>query len=321
MIAIISGTDDVHASHVISELRQLGTDATILDTASVPAHGTLTSWHSNDEAWRATWSTTEAGIPAVDLTELRAVWWRRPQPHTLHEEVSDPTDRAFAYGEVDSAVRGLWSCTDATWVNDPDRDQAASRKLWQLKVAAQLGLRIPRTCATTDPRAARAFVDAEESGAIYKPFGGSEQAWAETRLVEPRDLEMLDQVRAAPVIFQELIPGGIDIRVTIVGREVYAAQIRAIDTSYEFDFRIDCGNAPITPEVLPDALVDRLHALMDRLGLLYGAVDLRRAPNGDFVFLEINPAGQWLFVEVVTGQPISRAMARLLHQLDSSQQA
>lgn len=318
MIAIISSTDDVHANHVISELRRIGTDATIVDTASVPAHGTLTSWHSNDETWRATWSTSEAGIPDIDLTELRAVWWRRPQPHTLHEEVRDPTDRAFAYGEVDSAVRGLWSCTDATWVNDPDRDLAASRKLWQLKVAAQLGFRIPRTCATTDPRAARDFVDAEKGGAIFKPFGGSEDAWAETRLVQPQDLENLEHLRTAPVIFQELIPGGIDIRVTIVGREVYAAQIRAIDTSYEFDFRIDCANAPITAQVLPDALVDRLHRLMDRFGLLYGAIDLRLAPNGDYVFLEINPAGQWLFVEVATGQPVARSMARLLHDLDSA---
>ncbi|HET8987539.1 MAG TPA: hypothetical protein VFN43_03420 [Humibacillus sp.] len=315
MIGIIASTDDVHASHVLSELRRLGTDAIVLDTGAVPAGGTITSWHTNGDPWRATWSCAGASI---DLTQLRAVWWRRPQPHVLHDELHGSTDRQFAYSEVDAAVRGLWACTDATWVNDPERDLAASRKLWQLKVAAGLGLRIPRTCATTNPLDARAFLRSEVDGAIYKPFGGSEDAWAETRLVEQADIDTLEQVRFAPVIFQELIPGGIDIRVTVVGREVHAAEIRAVDTAYEFDFRMDCGNAPIHAHELPPGLVTALHRLMDHFGLLYGAIDLRLAPDGDYVFLEINPAGQWLFVELATGQPISAAMAVQLHRLDVS---
>ena len=313
MIGIFPSTDDVHASHVLTELRRLGSDATILDTASLPAGGSVTSWHASDDPWQATWT---AGGTTTDLTDLHAVWWRRPQAHVLHDALRGATDRQFAYGEVDAAVRGLWSCTDATWVNDPERDLAASRKLWQLKVAAGLGLRIPRTCATTNPSDAQAFLEAERGGAIYKPFGGSEEAWAETRLVERADVDNLEHVRFAPVIFQELIPGGIDIRVTVVGREVHAAQIRAIDTAYEFDFRMDCGNAPIHAHELPARLVERLHRLMDRFGLLYGAIDLRLAPDGDYVFLEVNPAGQWLFVELATGQPISAAMARQLLRLD-----
>ena len=217
---------------------------------------------------------------------------------------------------MDAAFRGLWSCTDATWVNDPDRDLAASRKLWQLKVAAALGLRIPRTCATTDPDEARAFLAAEGGGAIFKPFGGMEEAWAETRLVEAPDLATLDQVRAAPVIFQELIPGGVDVRVTIVGPDVHAAEIRAGESSYPYDFRMDTDNAPILAHALPDAVVAHLRALMQHFGLLYGALDLRLAPDGSYVFLEVNPAGQWLFVELATGQPITASVARLLHDLD-----
>jgi hypothetical protein len=320
LIGIISSFSDLHASTVLGHLGELGADAVVLDTGLVPSRATLTSQHTSDDPWRAAWiEDPEGDRREYDLTSLRAVWWRRPQPHELHQGLTAAADRRFAYREVDAAVRGLWSCTDATWVNDPERDLAASRKLWQLKVAAQLGLRIPRTCATTDPIVAREFIEQERhrSGAIFKPFGGDEEAWAETRLVEHADVQNLDQVRFAPVIFQEFIPGGIDIRATMIGRDAFAAEIRAVDTAYEFDFRVDCGNAPIAPHALPSALVDRLRSLLDRLSLLYGAIDLRVAPDGDYVFLEINPAGQWLFAEYAAEQPISAAMAHLLRELDT----
>ncbi len=317
MIGIVASASDVHAAGVAAELARLGDDPVGLDTAHVPTAVRLTSRHSPGAPWSATWVEDTTGVPReVDLTALRAVWWRRPQPHVLHTELAAEVDRRFAYQEVDAAVRGLWACTDAIWVNDPDRDAAGSRKLHQLKVAAQLGLRIPRTCVTTDPREARGFLREEAGGAVYKPFLGSPEAWAETRLVEPSDLEHLDHLRFAPVIFQELVPGGLDVRVTITGRDVHAAEIRAHESSYPYDFRMDQAHASIVRHELPGPLVARLHALMERFGLLYGAVDLRRAPDGDYVFLEINPAGQWLFVEQATGQPISASMARLLHRLD-----
>jgi len=58
--------------------------------------------------------------------------------------------------------------------------------------------------------------------------------------------------------------------------------------------------------------------LLKHAGLRYGAIDMRRTPDGRYVFLEVNPAGQWRFVEEVTGQPITAAMASLLTDLDEA---
>lgn len=72
------------------------------------------------------------------------------------------------------------------------------------------------------------------------------------------------------------------------------------------------GTCKIEPCELPDQVVSGIHRLMSRLGLVYGALDFRVRPDGEHVFLEINPAGQWLFIEDQTRQPISQAVAKQL---------
>ena len=147
---------------------------------------------------------------------------------------------------------------------------------------------------------------------ICKAFSATEQQWRETRLVGDQELAVLDNVRYAPVIFQEYIPADVDLRVTVVGDELFAAAIHSQESEYPVDFRMDMANTRIEAAELPRDIAERLLDLMGRLGLVYGAIDLRRTPDGRHVFLEVNPAGQWLFVEQATGQPIAAALARLL---------
>lgn len=310
MIGIISHDEDLHASTVRSHLDGLGADVVQLDTGRVPTQVELTAWTEPGGRWSAEW-----GFDGVDADDLKVMWWRRPQPYRPADGLASHQDRMFVVSECAAAVSGLWSCLDAVWVNDPDRDEAASRKMWQLKVATELGLRVPRTCMTSSPMRARQFIDGEPGGVVYKGFSATPETWRETRLVSATELAQLDQVRLAPVIFQEAVPGR-DVRVTIVGDELFPAEIVGPPGGYEFDFRLDTAQATISPIELPELLAGRLRQLMRRLELRYGAVDLRRTADGDFVFLEINPAGQWLFVEYATGQPISAALATLLARLD-----
>ena len=129
---------------------------------------------------------------------------------------------------------------------------------------------------------------------------------------------MLDQVRLAPVIFQDFVAAEADIRVTAVGERLFATAISVSSGGYEIDYRMDLNRASFEATDLPPETEKRIHAFMQRLGLIYGAIDLRRTSDGDHTFLEINPAGEWLFVEERTGQPITEAMAELLIELDES---
>jgi hypothetical protein len=311
MIGIVSHDGDLHASTVRSHLDTIGAPNTVIDTAHLPNQTALTAWTDPASGWTAEW-----GLHGIDVAELAVMWWRRPQPFQIAPDVSGLDDRGFIVGECGAAVAGLWSCLDAVWINDPDRDEAASRKMWQLKVANELGLRVPRTCMTSSPERARQFLASEHGTVVYKSFSATPSTWRETRPVGPAEIDLLDSVRLAPVIFQEAIPGGRDVRVTVVGEQMFAAEITVPDHGYEYDFRLHSADATYTPVELPDDVRRRLAGLMQRFGLWYGAADFRRDADGELVFLEVNPAGQWLFVEYATGQPISRALADLLADLD-----
>jgi glutathione synthase/RimK-type ligase-like ATP-grasp enzyme len=315
LILAISSRADHHTQAVIAQLAKLGAPSAVLDLADFPQRLRLAMRYMPDANRSFYLGGLEEGD--LDLSECGAIWWRRPQAFLPHEEVKRPGDRSFIYNESQEAFAGLWQAVDAFWVNHPSHDEAAARKAFQLRVAQQVGLAIPSTLITNDPQQAHDF--AAHQGyerTVYKTFSATEQDWRETRLLRDRELVLLESVRFAPVIFQEYVPLGVDLRVTVVGDGVFPAAIHSKDTAYEVDFRMDMAHARVEPWHLPPAVEDRLRALMRTLGLCYGAIDMRLAEDGRYVFLEINPAGQWLFVEERTQQPITATLARLLAESD-----
>lgn len=313
MILIVSHEADDHAVGVLSELDRLGSATALVDTAKFPSDAYLTQ---RFEDGRQKYEFTAEGR-RIDLGSCRAAWWRRPQPYTLQPGLS-PEVVSFTYTECHEAIAGLWAALDVTWVNPPELDEVAHHKPYQLAVAAEIGLPIPRTLITNDPDEVRQLID--EIGperTVYKTFMASAECWRETRIIRPEELAILDQVRLAPVIFQEYIAAVADIRVTVVGRRMFAAAISPAPGGYDIDYRMDLGGARFEPTELPGATQKKIQALMKRLGLVYGAVDLRRTADGQHFFLEVNPAGEWRFVEERTGQSITRAVAELLAKLDN----
>ena len=303
MILVISHPADLHAQRVLAALHARGRETLLMDLADLPDRATL----SIDPAGpgRASFRHT-AG--SVDLTQASAIWWRRPQSVVL-DAITDTDARGFAYGEWHEALHGMYQLLDCPWMNPLHADEIASHKVLQLRLAPEVGLRVPQTLMTSDETEARQFVTRQEGlgrQAIYKIFSATHQVWRETRLVGPADLAHLASLHLAPVIFQEFIPAAADLRVTLVGGQVFAMSIVGGPV---VDFRLGLGQARTAAYELPAEVVESLRALMARCGLVYGAVDLRLTPEGEFVFLEINPAGEFLFVEAGAGHPVTEAIA------------
>jgi glutathione synthase/RimK-type ligase-like ATP-grasp enzyme len=132
----------------------------------------------------------------------------------------------------------------------------------------------------------------------------------ETRELKKEDLNHLDKLRYAPIIVQEKIQGR-DIRVNIFGEKIFAASITINRKEASLDWRLDLTSS-CKEHNLPKNQSERLLKLMKRLRLHYGCIDLRLKPDGTYVFFEINPSGQFLFVEDDTHQPLCESMAELL---------
>ena len=307
MIIVISHPGDAHATAVIDRLESGGHETFLLDYARFPEDQTL-SVDYREHAPPVVEVVDPAGR-SVTLSDATAVWWRRPQLVDVASIAADDA-RGFAYGEWHEALGALHELVPCPWMNSPPLDAAASRKTWQLTVARSLGLRVPRTLVPSDPGRARQFIDEVGLGrVVYKIFAATEQVWRETRRVTAENLEVLDTVRLAPVIFQELIPAVADIRVTVVGYSMFAMVIDSSDSGYDVDFRLNMARSRTWGTELPQAVADTLRALMKEFGLVYGAIDLRLTPDGQYVFLEVNPAGEFLFVEAGSGHPVTEAVA------------
>lgn len=273
----------------------------------------------------------------------RSVWWRR-WGHPIFPSTFDETSAAFAFGEVSSVVHALPEVfPSAKWVNAPTDERRASSKVYQLQLARQLGFKIPRTLVSSDADAVRRF-KADVGRVIFKPASGYQppirrfNRAAQEKHADRHELELgfgkhgeidlvftqeltderialLEDIRWAPAIFQERIEKAADIRVTIVGTAVYSCRIFSQERAETVtDFRVMNLTGMLRHELvaLPPSVENRLLAFMREVNLVFGCFDLIELPDGDYCFLEVNPAGQWLWVEQLTGAPISKAVARQL---------
>ena len=317
MILLVSHDDDDHLAPVLSELTRMGSESVVVDTSTIPAVTAMSAAHSQKgDEWRlrladGTW---------LDLSRCGSGWWRRALPPEYDTRILDPTQAAWAANETYEAMAGFWDAVPITWVSPPGAIQMSMMKTWQLPAARAAGLDVPATLITSDPEEARAFIDRIGLGkVICKAFSATPENWRETRMVGAAEYALLHQVAVAPVIFQEFVPAEVDLRITVVGEELFAAAIHSQELPYALDFRLFLETGPgvrMSPAQLPDEVETGLLRLLKHAGLRYGAIDMRRTPDGRYVFLEVNPAGQWRFVEEVTGQPITAAMAGLLTELD-----
>ena len=311
MILIVSFRDNDHVERVREHLTR---PARVFDIADFPARTRLEVRFADGEPDLLVLQPHDG--PPLDLADVGAVWYRRLRPMELDEALTAPTGRLFAWSESHEALSGLWQATDCFWMNPLAADEAGQRKIRQLQVAREVGLSVPRTLVTNDPAAATDFVANRPAGSVIrKAFRNIPEAPRSTAVVTLEDLTRMDQVRFAPVTFQEFVPADLDLRVIVVEDEVFATSIRS-QPEFQTDYRAGIGSAEFAPYALPDQVASALVELHKRLGLVYGASDFRVTPDGEHVFLEVNPAGEYLFASDRTGQPVPQAIAACLERHD-----
>jgi glutathione synthase/RimK-type ligase-like ATP-grasp enzyme len=196
---------------------------------------------------------------------------------------------------------------------NPVTGQRVAVKPRQLDIAHRIGLRIPDTLISNDPAEVEAFLQRHEKLVVHKALTAPAHAFIDTQLWKEENLStMRRDLPIAPTIFQEYVCAPADIRATIIGDRIFAARLATAQSrAGSVDSRLDM-DVPYEPHQLPTGLGELLLRLMSELGLVSGTVDLKMINENEYVFLEVNPQGQFLYVEILTGMPITSALADFL---------
>jgi hypothetical protein len=305
MILIIAGQGDAHALKIVEILQGRGRSVICLSTADFGPACRL----SFDPA-AGHGEITLADGTRISTRNVASVWYRRPRRVRIDESIRDLLDLSFAENEWLHAVDGFFSTAFTRVISDP-LSQRAAIKPRQLQDARRAGLRVPETLVTNDAADALAFVERHEGAVVHKGMTSPAHRFVDTRAWSRRDLDHIADLGLCPTVFQERVPGVSDVRVTVVGRRTFAARIDTAKGTAAVDSRLDL-DAPCEPHALPEDVEQAIHRLMDGLNLRFGTVDLKLTDEGEHVFLEVNPQGQFLYVEILTGLPIAEAVADLL---------
>lgn len=248
-------------------------------------------------------STGQVRTPSgtVSLGSLDAAY-ARPLSAVIEE---DPADSARG-AQIAADVITWLDTADALVVSRPRDMHSNSSKPYQAQLIGAAGFRVPESLITTDPDEVIAFT--ERVGAvIFKSISGIRSI---VRRLDDGYESRLERVRVLPTQFQALVEGD-DIRVHVVGDEVFATRIISDATDYRYARR-DGVDADLTPTTLPADVRQRCLDLAASLSLPFVGIDLRETPDGEYVCFEANPMPGYSYFESNTGQPISEALVRLL---------
>ncbi|MCH8888822.1 hypothetical protein IID26_00120 [Patescibacteria group bacterium] len=325
-VLIVSHSLDAHAKYVQERMNQRGVDHVTLDIGGYP-NGFESSYLVGQNGPDRRFLTSAANF---SVENVKSVWWRRPRGK-YRAEPYDMKER-YILEETEAYVRSFPHLLNGVrWVSEPEATRISGRKPYQLHVAQRIGWRIPETCVGNSRKAALAFLE-HLSGKpmIVKPVCSSfvrlnpakEDKERLNRVIYTRRVSQkvikahLDSIPLCPFILQEEVKKEFDVRVTVVGKKVFAVKIVG-ESLYGYNHGVDWRHHNYrriySEHILPTKIAALCRDITFSLGLVFGCIDLGYSERDGYTFFEINPQGQWLPSELEVGLPISQALIDLLH--------
>jgi hypothetical protein len=307
MILIVSAKDDIHALAIRETIRNRGyTECHILECDRIAQRECL-SMHLGRAP--STGHISLGSLGRISISDAKVIWNRRHRgKQVLDATVKDPDTIEL----IDNECRGAFSSLLATtfrgkWVSAPDPTFRASDKLFQLAIAHSCGFRVPETIVTQSRNDVVDLFLRHAGKIIVKNILGMQGAFLLTRFLEnPLELPA-EAFEVCPAIYQEYIPGTRHIRLNCFGPQSFAATIE----TEELDWRANL-NKPIKSWKVSAELQVRVRTVLDALGLEMGIVDLKETPDGEIVWFEVNPQGQFLFLDAVTDLALNEKFSDFL---------
>jgi glutathione synthase/RimK-type ligase-like ATP-grasp enzyme len=306
VVFITTDASDIHADHVVNALASRGVRVLRFHPEDYPREWQISLWPTATGpgfSIKGRYHSARSG-------DVIAAWYRRPGP--VGVPPSAPDIQEYVRRQSTAAVRAMYRALEGRWLVSPDALTIAEDKVVQLQRASRLGLATPRTCVSNDPAEVRAFF-ADVGGSIaVKPDhvqGIFHEGVFRFPLTARWDGQAEDAaIAASPTIYQEYVEKKLEIRAVVIGARVFAAEVPAVDADL-IDVR---GREELLsvyrPHDLPEPVARKLVQLTSGFGSRFCSADLLVTPDDEYVFLELNPNGQWLWLDLVAGLKLTDAL-------------
>ena len=315
---VLTNSCDVTSDYLCDRLSSAGLPVRRLDTDAIQGVGF-------DIGEQEAVYTDGEGIE-LKARDVAALILRRPKPIEPIVE-GDEYQKQHAAAEWAEAFEGFLAHVPAfRWINHPSRNFNASHKIEQLKHAQAVGLNVPAWIVTTSSRQASAFIQRNGPGIIAKPLASgfiernepSNDTVIYTAEIREGHRDVLTRIEACPVLFQEQVSKTADVRLVVVADEIVGVSMKAFgrDGRQRLDIRRDAmRDVEYSSVDVPSGVRSADGRIMKEYGLVFGAFDFGVREDGEWVFFEINPNGQWAWLDLEAGTEIHRMFAKAIGQL------
>lgn len=259
------------------------------------------------------WVTIGSDKYCIRHSRLKCVYFRAPvflrshKHYTIEEQLQRSQWNAF--------IRNLIVFDKAKWINHPVSTYYAENKVYQLKIAKEIGLLVPKTyVGNVLPRemkkANNCIIKSLDTALFYD---GKEEYFTYTTKFNSDELNKVS-IKQAPVFFQNYIDNKTDVRVTIIGKKIFAVSITNNGEKIDGDWRKNKkDNLNYSLITLPLCIKTKLLDLMSKLHLQFGGIDLAKVGN-NYYFIEVNPTGEWGWLKFNTGLPLDKEIVQLMEE-------
>ena len=311
-VAVFTVKSDLHALLLRQRLmNDFGIPCHIVETEELSLAGDF-SW-TCEGAW-----LNDSEGKRLDPAELDVVWWRRCNRQRGYRG-NETQDRVVSRSSADALHGLVWTSFSGIILDDPLVIYRAENKLVQLAAARRAGLSVPATLVSKNPEEIRSFARAMGGSLVLKAVRSTHEAVLETVQVALKDFQDGGPLEVCPTIYQELVPGTGHLRILALKEQAIAVRIH----SEQLDWRGDSQMVAF-PYQLDAGTLEGIQRLLALLNLRMGVLDMKLTPEGP-VFLEINPQGQFLFAEGLSGTdligPFTQFIADLARHGSTSEQA
>lgn len=251
---------------------------------------------------------------SIQFDTLKSVYYRAPVFLRTQSKKTLTLEEQLKRNQWSAFLRNILVLGKAKWINNPADVFIGENKLLQLRVAKECGIKIPDTILTNSEKLyfdenSKYVVKSLDTALFYDLFSEKE-LFTYSSVLSGKELSN-SRLSDAPVIIQEYLSPKVDCRVTYIDGTFIPFMITHEGNGYNGDWRSHKEKAEYTFFNLPKELELKLNKIMERINLRFGGIDLILR-NGDYYFIEVNPTGEWQWLEAVSGIKISKYIADAL---------